>query len=123
MFLGSGQVSLFGEGSRTLIALAFGSSSRRCLWLGGAGSRTIRLRVEGAWFEPWLCPLSGEGPHGLVKERGPLWLIGAGEQDSSRDTEGVHFFILKPQFAHFQGAARLTLFRKVNSHIGPLTVC
>lgn len=97
MFLGSGRVSLFGEGSRTLMELAFGSSSGRCLWLGGAGPRTARLRVEGAWFEPQLCPLSGEGPHWLVKERGPLWLIGAGEQDSSGDTEDVLVFILKPQ--------------------------
>lgn len=44
---GSGRVSLSGEGSLTLMESAFGSG--RCVRLGGAGPRNVRLPWSGRW--------------------------------------------------------------------------
>lgn len=82
---------------------AFGSSSGRCLWLGGAGPRNARLPVEGAWFDPRFCRLSGESSHLHTERITPLVLIGGqGEPNSFGEKGDVPSFALGPQTVQLQ---------------------
>lgn len=80
---------------------------------------------EGSWSEPWLCPLSGGCPLAhdrvdwYVRKAGLLWY----EDDVCSFFFSIFCLGAANSLHNSKFAARVILFRTVNSHTSHLAVC